>query len=62
MAMIAEWFGDWASPMTDEWKKVLVPYYDQMAELKNAPKIQKPRGMTELIAGWQAKTAATKAA
>lgn len=56
VAMIAEWFRDWGSPMADEWRKVLVPYYDQMAGLKNAPQIQKPRGMTELIAGWQATT------
>jgi nicotinamidase-related amidase len=61
VAMIAEWFRDWGSPMADEWKKVLVPYYDQMAELKNSPKIQKPRGMTDLIAGWQAKSPAPRA-
>ena len=56
VAMIAEWFRDWGSPMAAEWKKVLIPYYDQMAELKNAPKTQRPRGMTELIAGWQGTT------
>ena len=59
--MIAEWFADWASPMADEWKKVLIPYYDQMAELKNSPKIQKPRGMTALIADWKAKNTAPHA-
>ena len=56
VAMIAEWFADWASPMADEWKKVLIPYYDQMAELRNSPKMQKPRGMTALIADWKAKS------
>jgi Isochorismatase family len=58
VAMIAEWFVDWASPMADEWKKVLIPYYDQMAELKNSPTIQEPRGMTARIAEWQAKSPA----
>lgn len=65
VAMIAEWFLDWGSPMADEWKKVLVPYlvpyYDQMAELKTSPKIQKPRGMTELIAGLAGDKPRTKA-
>ena len=61
VAMIAEWFRDWGSPMAAEWKHVLVPYYDQMAQLKNSPKIQKPRGMTELIAGWQATDLAPRA-
>jgi hypothetical protein len=56
VVMIAEWFLDWGSPIADEWKKVLVPYYDQMVELKNSPKVQMPRGMTEHIAGWQATT------
>jgi hypothetical protein len=32
-----------------------------MAELKNSPKIQKPSGMTALIAGWQAKSPAPHA-
>lgn len=61
VAMIAEWFHEWGTPMADEWKKVLVPYYDQMAELKKAPRIQKPKGMTELIAGWQASDPAPRA-
>jgi len=61
VAMIAEWFADWASPMADEWKKVLIPYYDQMAEMKNSPKTQEPRGMTALIADWKAKNTAPHA-
>jgi nicotinamidase-related amidase len=61
VSMIAEWFRDWGSPMADEWRKVLVPYYDEMAALKNAPEIQKPRGMTALIADWKGKSAAPHA-
>ena len=56
VSMIAEWFRDWASPMADEWRKVLVPYFDEMAALKNSPKIQKPVGMTALIADWKGKS------
>jgi hypothetical protein len=53
VSIIAEWFRDWKSPLADHWRKVLLPYYDQMAALKRAPQLQQPLGMSDLVARWQ---------
>lgn len=44
--MIAEWFRDWKSPLADHARKLFVPYYEEMAELKRAPEFNEPRGLT----------------
>jgi hypothetical protein len=44
--MIAEWFLDWKLPVADEWRKVAVPYYDEIAALQRAPEFQTPHGFT----------------
>jgi nicotinamidase-related amidase len=46
VGMIAEWFLDWKSPVANEWRKVAVPYYDEIATLQRAPEFQTPRGFT----------------
>jgi nicotinamidase-related amidase len=53
VAVIAEWFRDWKSPLADKWRKVLVPHFDQMAALKRSPQFTKPIGMGDLVARWQ---------
>ena len=46
VGMIAEWFRDWKSPVADSWRKLAVPYYDEMAALRRAPEYQAPQGLT----------------
>jgi len=46
VGMIAEWFLDWKLPVANEWRKVAVPYYDEIAALQRAPKYQTPHGFT----------------
>ncbi len=46
VGMIAEWFLDWKLPVADEWRKVAVPYYDEIAALQRAPEYQTPHGFT----------------
>jgi nicotinamidase-related amidase len=46
VGMIAEWFRDWKLPVADSWRKVAVPYYEDMAALKRTPHYQTPRGLT----------------
>jgi nicotinamidase-related amidase len=46
VGMIAEWFLDWNLPVADEWRKVAVPYYDEIAALQRAPQYQTPHGFT----------------
>jgi nicotinamidase-related amidase len=41
--MVQEWFRDWKSPLADSVKKVIVPYYQELAALKRAPEYQQPR-------------------
>lgn len=58
VAMIAEWFrGEWKSPLAEPWKKLAVSYYDELAELKKAPKFLKPAGLTTYRAAWSAAAA-----
>ena len=46
VGMIAEWFLDWKLPVANEWRKVAVPYYDEIAALQRAPEFQTPHGFT----------------
>jgi hypothetical protein len=46
VGIIAEWFRDWKLPVADAWRKVAVPYYEEMAALKRTPQFQTPRGLT----------------
>ena len=46
VGMIAEWFLDWKLPVANEWRKVAVPYYDEIAALQRAPEFQAPQGFT----------------
>jgi nicotinamidase-related amidase len=46
VGMIAEWFLDWKLPVANEWRKVAVPYYDEIAALQRAPVFQTPHGFT----------------
>jgi nicotinamidase-related amidase len=46
VGMIAEWFLDWKLPVANEWRKVAVPYYDEIAALQRAPEYQTPHGFT----------------
>jgi nicotinamidase-related amidase len=46
VGMIAEWFLDWNLPIANEWRKVAVPYYDEIAALQRAPEYQTPHGFT----------------
>lgn len=58
VAMIAEWFrGEWKSPLAEPWKKLAVSYYDELKELKKAPKFLKPAGLTTYRAAWSAAAA-----
>src|SRR6185503_19414339 len=44
VGMIAEWFLDWKLPIANEWRKVAVPYYEEIAALQRAPEFQRPHG------------------
>jgi len=46
VGMIAEWFLDWKLPVANEWRKVAVPYYGEIAALQRAPEYQMPHGFT----------------
>jgi nicotinamidase-related amidase len=46
VGMIAEWFLDWKLPVANEWRKVAVPYHDEIAALQRAPEFQTPHGFT----------------
>jgi nicotinamidase-related amidase len=46
VGMIAEWFLDWKLPIANEWRKVAVPYYDDIAALQRAPECRTPQGLT----------------
>jgi nicotinamidase-related amidase len=46
VGMIAEWFLDWKLPIANEWRKVAVPYYDEIAALQRAPEYQTPHGFS----------------
>ena len=35
--MIVEWFRDRKLPVADAWRKVEVPYYEELAALKRLP-------------------------
>ena len=45
VAMMSEWFRDWKSPLADSARKLYVPYYEELAALKKAPKFQVPGGL-----------------
>lgn len=44
-AMICEWFRDWKSPLADSARKLLPPYFDELAALKKAPQFRGPAGL-----------------
>ena len=46
IALVAEWFRDWAAPQADAFRKILVPYLGEMAELRRNPQHQQPKGVT----------------
>jgi nicotinamidase-related amidase len=46
VSMIAEWFLDWKLPIADAWRKVAVPYYEEVAALKRSPVFNEPKGLT----------------
>ena len=46
VGMIAEWFLDWKLPVANEWRKVAVPYYDEIAALQRAPEFRTPHGFS----------------
>jgi len=58
--MIAEWFRDWKSPLTDAARELYVPYYDDLAPLKSAPEYHAPAGL--IPADRKGKTAAPQPA
>jgi hypothetical protein len=43
VAMTAEWFRDWKSPLADAARKLWVPY--KWAALKRAPELIEPKGL-----------------
>ena len=45
VGIIAEWFLDWKKPVADSWRKVAVPYYDELADLKRSPVFHPPQGL-----------------
>lgn len=45
IAMIAEWFRDWKSPLSNFARELLPPYFEEMAALKRAPEFQGPKGL-----------------
>ena len=50
-AMITEWFRDLKSPLAGSVRDVYVPYFEELAPLKRAPKYQDPRGLIEGAGG-----------
>ena len=44
VGLIAEWFRDWKLPVADAWRKVAIPYYEQMATIRRAPQLRTPQG------------------
>ena len=46
VGMIAEWFRDWKSPLAEAWRKLVIPYYEEMAALRRAPEYHAPHGLT----------------
>jgi nicotinamidase-related amidase len=51
VGMIAEWFLDWNLPVAASWRKVAVPYYDEVAALQRAPVYQEPHGFSAVKHG-----------
>jgi nicotinamidase-related amidase len=45
VAMMAEWFRDWKSPVSDAARELWVPYKEEWAALKRAPKFIEPKGL-----------------
>jgi nicotinamidase-related amidase len=45
VAMTAEWFRDWKSPLADAAREVWVPYKDEWAILKKEPMFIDPKGL-----------------
>jgi len=43
--MTAEWFRVWKSPLADTDRKLWVPYKEEWAALKRAPKLVEPHGL-----------------
>jgi len=62
VGMIAEWFrGEWKSTLAKPWTKLAVSYYDELAELKKAPKFLSPTGLTTYRKAWEPKKEAQPA-
>jgi len=53
-AMLTEWFRDLKSAAADSIRNIYVPYFEELAPLKSAPKYQDPRGLIENAAGRKA--------
>ncbi|MCI2421390.1 isochorismatase family protein [Saccharopolyspora sp. K220] len=45
LAMMAEWFRDWKSPIADHAREVWVPYREKWAALKRGPEQYEPTGL-----------------
>jgi nicotinamidase-related amidase len=45
LAMMAEWFRDWKSPLADHARELWVPYREEWAALTAAPEHHKPTGL-----------------
>lgn len=45
VALITEWFRDWKSPLADAARKLIVPYFDELAVLKKSPQLRGPSGI-----------------
>ena len=45
-SMIAEWFRDWKSPVSDVARRLYPPYFDELAALKKAPEFHVPTGLS----------------
>jgi nicotinamidase-related amidase len=45
VAMLCEWFRDWTSPLADGFRKIIVPYTEEMSMLKRAPLFNQPIGV-----------------
>jgi hypothetical protein len=48
-------------PLAEPWKNLAVSYYDELAELKKAPKFAEPTGLTTDRKAWNAEAATQNA-
>ncbi|WP_405792686.1 hypothetical protein [Streptomyces sp. NBC_01506] len=45
IALMAEWFRDWKSPLADAAPELWVPYKEEWAALKRDPQFVEPKGL-----------------